>query len=174
MTPKICVDQAKNRSSKLYFKCTLEFDSISERKNRGPGPARKRPGSGTRSAAPRPVRPKLRRALRGLPARSRARSWGGGLFWDEFYSSKFVRFSISNFERSVLLCIEADLREQIRVGKRLTRSTNSTFFSRHSPFLSPFLFKSCETHLKFKCPSFFLQRFRQSFHENSSTESVDE
>ena len=42
---------------------------------------------------------------------------------DELYSSKFVRFSISNFERSVLLCIEADLRDQIRVGKRLTRST---------------------------------------------------
>ena len=41
---------------------------------------------------------------------------------EELYSSKFVRFSISNFERSVLLCIEADLRDQIRVGKRLTRS----------------------------------------------------
>ena len=42
---------------------------------------------------------------------------------DELYSSKFVNFSISKFERSVLLCIEADLRDQIRVGKRLTRST---------------------------------------------------
>jgi|AACY02.10.fsa_nt_gi hypothetical protein len=49
---------------------------------------------------------------------------------DELYSSKFVRFSISNFKRSVLLCIEADRRDQIRVGKRLTRPTHSIFFLR--------------------------------------------
>ena len=42
---------------------------------------------------------------------------------DKRHSSKVVNDSISNFEGSVLLCIEADLRDQIRVGKRLTRST---------------------------------------------------
>ena len=41
---------------------------------------------------------------------------------DELHSSKFVKISISNFELSVFLCIEADLRDQIRVGKRFTRS----------------------------------------------------
>ena len=42
-----------------------------------------------------------------------------------FYS----HFSVPNFKRSVLLCIDADFCVQICVGKRLTRSTNSTFFS---------------------------------------------
>ena len=35
-----------------------------------------------------------------------------------------TRFSISIFERSALGCIDADLRDQILVGKRLTRSTD--------------------------------------------------
>ena len=53
---------------------------------------------------------------------------------DEFYSLpdgfSSTHFSISNFKRSALLCIEADFDDQIRVGKLLTRSTISTFFLR--------------------------------------------
>ena len=41
-----------------------------------------------------------------------------------------MHFSISNFELSVLGCIDADVCDLIRVGKILTRSTSSTFFSR--------------------------------------------
>ena len=63
-------------------------------------------------------------------ARTRARSGGCAYVvtnsirhLDELHSPNFVSFSISKFERTVLLCIEADLRDQIRVGECLTRST---------------------------------------------------
>ena len=58
-------------------------------------------------------------------------------------SSPGPPFSLPNFKWSVLRCIEADFCDQIRVGKRLTRSTNSTFFSR--PQLSIF----CKMFVKF-------------------------
>ena len=41
-----------------------------------------------------------------------------------------TRFSISNFKRSVLGCIDADFRDQILVEKLLARSTHSTLFLR--------------------------------------------
>ena len=40
-----------------------------------------------------------------------------------------TRFSIPNFGGSVLGCVDADCCDQVLVGKRLTRSTTSTFFS---------------------------------------------
>ena len=49
---------------------------------------------------------------------------------DEFFRYLGTIFSISNFNQSVLGCIEADFCDQICVGKPLTRSTISTFFSR--------------------------------------------
>ena len=77
-------------------------------------------------------------AARAASSVSRPPCRGSSLCWrtrillgspqDELYSSKFVDFSITDFKRSGLLCIKADLRDQIRVGKRLTRSTTYTFF----------------------------------------------
>ena len=78
---------------------------------------------------------------------------------DELYRSKFISFWISNFEQSVLFCIEVDLRNQTSVEKRLTRSTNSTFFSRtkFSKFSNIF-----ENFVR------MLMKFRQKFSKNSS------
>ena len=42
---------------------------------------------------------------------------------DEFFRYLGTIFSISNFNQSVLGCIEADFCDQICVGKPLTRST---------------------------------------------------
>ena len=42
---------------------------------------------------------------------------------DELFRHLGTTFSISNFNRSVLLCIEADFCDQICVGKPWTRST---------------------------------------------------
>ena len=49
-------------------------------------------------------------------------------------------FSISNFERSVLGRIDDDFCDQIRVGRLLTRSTRSAFYSWPEFFRSPRIF----------------------------------
>ena len=57
----------------------------------------------------------------------------GASFADLLQEARYVIESVicdPNFEGLVLGCIEADFRNQILVGKLLTRSTNSTLFAR--------------------------------------------
>ena len=65
-----------------------------------------------------------------------------------------MKISLSNFEPPVLLCIKTKFDDQILVGKRLTRSTTSTFLSRDKfskfsiDFLSEFWWKFRQHFIK--------------------------